>query len=62
MVTKLQIELERIHQGRGFKFTFTTKQLHTVNDVFENFMHKWSKIVSKISDSLNTLSNRVSFF
>lgn len=61
MVTKLQIELERIHQGRNFKFTFTSKQLNTINEVFECFMQKWSKIVSKISDSLNALSNPVFF-
>lgn len=59
MVTKLQIELEKIHQGRNFKFSFSSNQLNTINNVFECFMQKWSKIVSKISDSLNKLSNPV---
>ncbi|VDD85090.1 unnamed protein product [Enterobius vermicularis] len=52
-VNNLHSELERIRNlGIG------AEQLQRANDSFEEFTHKWSEIVTKISDSLNSLSLR----
>ncbi|VDK43703.1 unnamed protein product [Anisakis simplex] len=50
-VNELHAELERIHN-----LDVGSAQLHLANDTFEQFTRKWSRIVTKISDALNTLS------
>ena len=49
----LHAELERIRN-----LDVGVAQLQLANDSFEDFTHKWSQIVTKISDSLNSLSFR----
>uniref|UniRef100_A0A915DTR3 Dystrophin n=1 Tax=Ditylenchus dipsaci TaxID=166011 RepID=A0A915DTR3_9BILA len=51
-VTQLQVELERIHN----RATMNSRQLRQINETFDRFMRGWSKVVSKISESLNALS------
>ena len=36
-----------------------SKQLHAVNATFDKFMHSWSRVVGKISEALNVLTNSV---
>lgn len=54
-VTRLQIELEKIHGGGKMN----SKQLHAVNTTFDKFMHSWSRVVGKISEALNILTHSV---
>uniref|UniRef100_A0A915ACG1 Dystrophin n=1 Tax=Parascaris univalens TaxID=6257 RepID=A0A915ACG1_PARUN len=51
-VNELHAELERIHN-----LDVGCAQLRLANDTFEQFTRKWSRIVTKISDALNTLSS-----
>uniref|UniRef100_A0A0N4ZFM9 Dystrophin n=1 Tax=Parastrongyloides trichosuri TaxID=131310 RepID=A0A0N4ZFM9_PARTI len=50
-VEKLQAKLLGIEEGKVSK-----ENLQIMNDVFDNFMKKWSLIVKKISDSLEQLT------
>lgn len=51
-VNELHAELERIHN-----LDVGCAQLRLANDTFEEFTRKWSRIVTKISDALNSLSS-----
>lgn len=50
-MNELHAELERIHN-----LDVSASQLRLANDTFENFTRIWSRIVTKISDALNSLS------
>uniref|UniRef100_A0A915Q5I9 RNA helicase n=1 Tax=Setaria digitata TaxID=48799 RepID=A0A915Q5I9_9BILA len=52
-VDELHAELDRIHN-----MDISAPQLQLANDSFEDFTQMWSKIVTKISDSLNSLSRQ----
>uniref|UniRef100_A0A183C715 Calponin-homology (CH) domain-containing protein n=1 Tax=Globodera pallida TaxID=36090 RepID=A0A183C715_GLOPA len=51
-MTKLQILLEHIHN----RANLNAKQLHVVNEMFDIFMSRWSKVVATISQLLSALS------
>lgn len=55
-VNELHAELDRLHN-----LDIDSKQLHFANEKFEKFTKKWSIVVTKISDTLNSLSARESF-
>ncbi|TKR92162.1 hypothetical protein L596_006870 [Steinernema carpocapsae] len=52
-VNALQLELEDIHE-----LGLDAEKLGVVNDAFDHFMKKWSRIVTKISESLNSISKK----
>ncbi|VDN06694.1 unnamed protein product [Thelazia callipaeda] len=52
-VNELHAELERIHNQ-----DISSAQLHLANDTFDKFTLMWSRIVSKVSDTLNSLSTQ----
>uniref|UniRef100_A0A914HK11 Dystrophin n=1 Tax=Globodera rostochiensis TaxID=31243 RepID=A0A914HK11_GLORO len=51
-MTKLQILLEHIHN----RANLNAKQLHVVNEMFDIFMSRWSRVVATISKLLSALS------
>uniref|UniRef100_A0A1I8B635 Calponin-homology (CH) domain-containing protein n=2 Tax=Meloidogyne hapla TaxID=6305 RepID=A0A1I8B635_MELHA len=51
-VTKLQIQLEFLHN----RVKLSSKQLHEVNEIFDEFMSCWSRVVGAISKVLSNLS------
>ncbi|MFH4982367.1 hypothetical protein AB6A40_009076 [Gnathostoma spinigerum] len=50
-VKQLETELEQLKTAN-----ISDEDLSRANDYFEDFTHEWSRIVSKISDTLNSLS------
>ncbi|KAK0429407.1 hypothetical protein QR680_011365 [Steinernema hermaphroditum] len=52
-VNALQLELEDLHE-----LGLDAQKLGSANDAFDRFMKKWSRIVTKISESLNSLSKK----
>ncbi|KAL3082936.1 hypothetical protein niasHS_010738 [Heterodera schachtii] len=51
-VTRLQILLEHTHN----RANLNAKQLHVVNEMFNMFMSRWSKVVATISQLLNAMA------
>uniref|UniRef100_A0A1I7ZWA7 Calponin-homology (CH) domain-containing protein n=1 Tax=Steinernema glaseri TaxID=37863 RepID=A0A1I7ZWA7_9BILA len=52
-VNAVQLELEDLHD-----LGLDAQKLGAANDAFDRFMKKWSRIVTKISESLNSLSKK----